>query len=399
MVVTRRLVQLAFLVLSLVGVYVVQGHTERWCPFGGVEALYMYYQQGNLLCSLGVSNFYILAAVLILALLARRTFCGYACPVGTISEWLQAGARRVGLKPLRVPVALDRLLGLLKYAVLAVVLYFTWRVSELIFRGFDPCYALISRHGTDITVWAYVVSGAIVLASLLITVPFCRWFCPMAAVFAPFSRLGFTRVQRHTDVCTDCGHCARACPMAIPVDKLGQVTTADCTSCLDCVAACPLGPHRPKGAAKPALTWGPPGRTGRRWPQAVAIGLLLACLGAGVAATSLFPMASFVRTRGSPPASTESVRLTVEGVLCRHSTEIFVEYLWRTDEYAIPGYLKVEAWPAPEAGVVQITFDPTQTNASAIRHAIVEPAFDEATGRWIFSSYKIVGYDPLADDD
>lgn len=398
MVLTRRFIQLAFLVLTVVGVFFVQGHTERWCPFGGVEAAYMYIQQGNLLCSLGVSNFYMLAAVLLLALLARRVFCGYACPVGTISEWLQAIARRVGLKPRRVPQTLDRVLALLKYAVLAVILYFTWQVGELVFRGYDPCYALISRHGTDITIWAYVVSGVIVLASLFLTVPFCRWFCPLAAVFAPFSRFGLTRVQRHADACTDCGHCSRACPMAIPVDKMRQVTVSHCTSCLDCVAACPLGPHRPKGAERPALTWGPPSRSGRRWPQAVAIGLLLACLGGGVAATTWFPLASFVVTHGTPPARTDSIRLTVQGVQCRHSSEMFVKYLSRADEFAIPGYLRVEAWPAPDGGVVQITFDPAQTNAAAIKHAIVEPTFDETTGRWNFSNYTIVGYDPLADE-
>ena len=313
MVLARRVVQLAFLALTVVGVFVVQGHTERWCPFGGVEAAYVYIQQGNLLCSLGVSNFYMLGAVLLLALLARRAFCGYACPVGTLSEWLHAVARRVGLKPLRVSATLDRVLTLLKYPVLAVILVFTWRIGELIFRGFDPCYALLSRHGTDITAWAYVVSGTIALASLVITVPFCRWLCPLAAVFAPFSRFGLARVQRHTETCTDCGKCGRACPMAIPVDKVAQVTVAHCTSCLDCVAACPLGPHRTKGAAQPALTWGFPGRTGRRWPQAVAIGLLFACLGGGVAATTVFPLASFVRTHGTPPARTDSLRLTVQG--------------------------------------------------------------------------------------
>ena len=73
------------------------------------------------------------------------------------------------------------MLALLKYAVLAIILYATWSTGELLFRGYDPCYALISRHGEDITFWAYAVAGAIVVASLVIVVPFCRWFCPLAA--------------------------------------------------------------------------------------------------------------------------------------------------------------------------------------------------------------------------
>ena len=76
----------------------------------------------------------------------------------------------------------DRVLSLGKYVVLAVVLYLTYRAGELIFRGFDPCYALISKHGEDITFWTYAVSGAVLAGSLVSSVPFCRWLCPLAAV-------------------------------------------------------------------------------------------------------------------------------------------------------------------------------------------------------------------------
>ena len=163
MITTRRVVQLGFLALTIVGVYVVRGNAERWCPFGGVEALYTYATEGNLTCSLGVSNFFILGGVLAITLLLRRAFCGYMCPIGTISEWLRRAAAHLGIKTGRIPYALDRGLSLLKYGVLAIILYYTYTTAELMFRGFDPCYALISRHGEDITLWTYVVSGAILV--------------------------------------------------------------------------------------------------------------------------------------------------------------------------------------------------------------------------------------------
>ena len=53
----------------------------------------------------------------------------------------------VGPNRLATPcAAADRLLSVMKYVVLVVILAATYRAGELIFRGFDPCYALISRH-------------------------------------------------------------------------------------------------------------------------------------------------------------------------------------------------------------------------------------------------------------
>ena len=209
---TRRLIQLSFLLLVLVGVFVVGGNCERWCPFGGVEALYTYVAEGDMLCSLGTANFFILGGVLSMTILLRRAFCGYVCPIGTLSEWIYALGRWLRLPALRTASAVDRVLSLSKYVVLGVILFFTWRAGELLFRGYDPCYALISRHGADITLWAYVVAGAVVLGSAVMAVPFCRWFCPLAAVLQPFSRFGLTRVKRDVNACTaiDCGPIASA---------------------------------------------------------------------------------------------------------------------------------------------------------------------------------------------
>ena len=192
----RYLVQAAFLALTVAAVFFLGANAERWCPFGGVEAIYTYLHEGNLVCSLGVSNFYVLAGVLVTALLLRRVFCSHVCPIGTVSEWVKRGAAAFGAGTVRVPPVLDRVLSLLKYAVLGVILYYTWRLGELVFRGYDPCYALISRHGEDITFWAYVIAGSIAAASLFLTVPFCRWLCPLAAVLNPLSRFAPARVRR-----------------------------------------------------------------------------------------------------------------------------------------------------------------------------------------------------------
>ncbi len=68
---TRRVIQGSFLAITLVGVFVLGANCELWCPFGGVEAIYEYTTRGTMLCSLGVSNFYILGGVLLMTLLTR----------------------------------------------------------------------------------------------------------------------------------------------------------------------------------------------------------------------------------------------------------------------------------------------------------------------------------------
>ena len=387
---TRRWIQGALLGLVIASVLTGGVNCERWCPFGGVEGLYTYALEGNMVCSLSTSNFFILVGVLVSTLLLRRAFCGYMCPLGTISEWVYATGRHWKMPALKVPPKVERYLALLKYLGLAVILALTWRAGELIFRGFDPCYALISRHGADITHWAYVVSGGIVFASLFLSLPFCRWLCPFAAVLNPFSRFAVSRIVRHTESCRDCGLCAKKCPMAIPVDRLDRVTAARCTSCLNCVTVCPAG-----RAETPALTWGFPRPVDRRWARAALLTVLLVCTSAAVAGAYLFPLPSFIKSRGTPPRQMASVTLDVENLTCRGRANLLVYFLERDDLFAVPGYLKLEAWPQTGWAPIRISYDPELTDETALLQAITEPYFESAAGHWRSSPFRIAGYDPL----
>ncbi len=385
---TRRWAQAVALGLTVVGVFVVRGNAERWCPFGGVETAYAYIVEGNTLCSVGVANFFVLGAVLLSLLLLRRAFCSHACPVGTISEWVGAGARRLGLKERKVPRAVDAVLSRAKYGVLVGVLLVTWQVGELWFRGACPAYALLGRHGADITAWAYVTSGAILVGSLFVSLPFCRWLCPLAAVMNPLSRLGRARVQRDPGSCVGCGRCTRACPMGIPVDEVAAVTHARCTLCLACVGTCPTRGGR-------SLSLGVAGAPGRRLSARAVAGTLAVVLGAGVVAAFAFPLPSFRWRRGDLPAAEASLRLDVGDLSCRGRANLFVYFLDRDDDLAVAGPLRLEAWPAPGTGEARIAYDPAVTDVDAIRAALSEPVMDPVAGIFRMSPFRIAGYDPL----
>lgn len=386
---TRRTLQAAFLVLTVVGVFVVQGNAERWCPFGGLETVYTYVTEGNTLCSVGVSNLFVVVAVLASVLLLRRAFCSHVCPVGTLQEWMRTLGRRLGWrKPLAVPTGLDAALSLLKYAVLVFFLWITWQAGELLFRGYCPAYALLGRHGEDITTWAYVVSGGILVGGLFLTVPFCRWLCPLAAVMNPLAKVGLVHVARDPGSCADCGKCARACPMAIPVDEIDQIEHARCTACGECVSSCPT-----RGRGTLALRWR--GATGRIVRPAVVAGLLLLVLGVGVAGATLFPLPSFRWSRGEVPDDAALLEMTVGELSCRGRANLFVYFLERDDDLHVEGPLRLEAWPSPAGGEAKIWYDPAQTDAQAIRAAIAEAYFDYDAGMSRPSPFVVPGYDPL----
>jgi ferredoxin len=297
--------------------------------------------------------------------------------------------RKVGLASLAVPGRLDAVLASLKYVVLVVVLFFTWQASELVFRGYCPAYALLGRHGEDITFWAYVISGGILLLSVVVTVPFCRWLCPLAAVMNPLSRFGLARVRRDAGACIDCGKCARACPMGIPVHAVDTVTHARCTTCLDCVDACPTRGRR-------TLAWRLPGPRRRVLPRGALTGVLLLLLGGAVAFAHFLPLPSFRWSRGEASPETAVLELAVHDLSCRGRANLLVYYLERDDDLALPGSIRLEAWPGPGAARARVVYDPAKVDADLIRTAITEPYYDYGLGTFRMSPFQIEGYDPLA---
>ena len=176
--------------------------------------------------------------------------------------------------------------------------------------------------------------------------------------------------------------------MAIPVDRLRQVTAARCTSCMSCVDACPSG--------RSSLHWGPPARLGRRWSQAALVAILLGSTTGAVAAAVLFPLPSFVKTNTvAAPAETATARLKVTDLTCRGRANLLFWFIERDDLYALPGYVKLEAWPGPGAADVHVSYDTAKTNEQAVKQAITEPYFDLIEERWRESPFAVEGYDPL----
>jgi NapH/MauN family ferredoxin-type protein len=230
------------IILGLV-VYLALGFGKRsfetFCPFGGMESLWGLFRAGEFSCALGPLNLSMLIAALILALVAKKAFCGWACPIGFLSELMgRFGGIAWKSRPEINPKA-NGWLKLLRYVVLILSLYFTYKLGELILRGFDPFYVIFSGFGHGTLGWiTWLTLAVIVIGAFFIPMFFCRYLCPLGATFDPVSRLGVIKIVRDQNLCTECGDCGAACPHAIKPHEMIKVRHRDCTNCLECVDAC-----------------------------------------------------------------------------------------------------------------------------------------------------------------
>jgi len=217
---------------------------EGWLPIAGLMNLKYWLVSGHL-PQVHPAALFLLLTFLAMAFLFRKAFCSWLCPVGTISEYLWRAGKKMFKRNFHLPRWLDLPLRGLKYFLLG---FFVWAISSMSTAGIrdfmQSPYGLIAdvkmlnffRH---IGETGLIVLGIFVLASIFIQNFWCRFLCPYGALLGLTSWLSPTRIRRNTETCIDCAKCTKACPAALPVDKLVQIRSVECTGCLECVAVCP----------------------------------------------------------------------------------------------------------------------------------------------------------------
>ena len=183
------------------------------------------------------------AAVISFAL--RKSFCGWFCPVGTLSEWLWKLGRKIFRKNYRLPLWLDYPLRSLKYLLLAFFVWTIFSMSRLAILAFlgSPYYKMsdvkMLFFFTQMSGTTGVVLVILVLASLIIRNSWCRYLCPYGALMGLFALLSPTRVQRNPETCIDCKLCSEVCPYHLTVDRKLRIVSPECNGCMDCTLVCP----------------------------------------------------------------------------------------------------------------------------------------------------------------
>jgi polyferredoxin len=230
---------------------------EGYLPIAGMMNLKYWLLTGHV-PAMHPAAMFLLLTFLAIAFLFRKAFCSWLCPVGTISENLWRVGQKIFPRGFPLPRWLDIPLRGLKYFLLG---FFLWAVSTMsapAIAGFmHSPYGVIA----DVKMLNFfrflgetgaIVLGVLALASVFVQNFWCRYLCPYGALLGITSLLSPVRIRRSPDACIDCAKCAKACPSALPVDKLVTVKSAECTGCLECVAVCPA-----EGALQMALpVWG-----------------------------------------------------------------------------------------------------------------------------------------------
>ena len=198
------------------------------CPIGAIQNVVVGVTDATYALPYPVIVFFLLP--LGFALFFGRVLCGGVCPLGAVQEL-------VVLKPIQVPPRLDKALGLLKYAYLAVAVYFAALPAaerDFVICRFDPFVGMFRMNGPG----GVLMFGAVLLiGGMFLGRPYCRYLCPYGALLAIVSRVSWRGVTIAGEKELDCGLCANACPYGA-IEKMRAVR-ASCLFCARCYEACP----------------------------------------------------------------------------------------------------------------------------------------------------------------
>ena len=211
------------------------------CPLGALQ---------NALASSGArAPLYVPGILMLFGLTLGRTVCGWLCPMGMIQELIhKLPVPKIGKN------SVTRILSRFKYVILAlfaVGIPLFYSIRHLPVPGFCKyiCPAgtlegaaalLVHPANADklsllgkLFTWKFMILVIICLACAFLYRPFCRFLCPLGAIYGLFAKLSVLGVRVEPSKCTGCGKCVRSCRMDIR-----HVGDHECIHCGECVDVC-----------------------------------------------------------------------------------------------------------------------------------------------------------------
>ena len=192
---------------------------------------------------------WMLVATVPATVLVGRFFCGFFCSFGAVQDLLWFGSHRLralfpGKRNLKKA---DRIFRFAKYAVLFYFIIFVWSgVTAVKTTGPWQVFGQYVSFGHWPGLKPLLSVGGILLlvifiGSLFVQRFFCRYFCPMGAIYSLISQASFLKIDKPRDGCGKCHLCTSKCPMGMDLTKKDRIAGGECISCQKCVSWCPKG--------------------------------------------------------------------------------------------------------------------------------------------------------------
>ena len=220
------------------------------CP-GAITACPLGSLQNALAASKTKLPTYIIGIILLYSIILGRTICGFLCPMGLIQELLYK-IKSPKLRKNKV----TRILSYFKYVLLVVLviilpLIYAFQQTSLPLPGFckyicpagtlEGAIGLLSHPGNadffgmlgPLFTWKFFLLVIFVTASIFIFRFFCRFFCPLGALYGFFNKLSIIGVQVDMSKCDHCNVCINTCKMDIK-----EVGDHECIQCGECTKVC-----------------------------------------------------------------------------------------------------------------------------------------------------------------
>lgn len=198
----------------------------------------------------GKLPFYVVGTIMLFGALFGRMICSFLCPFGFIQELLY---KIPGPKLKKNAVTRHLTVG--KYVVLVVfviampyILYLTTGLGSPAFCKYI-CPAGTLEAGIPLVLmnedlqsiigfifnWKMTLLAIFLLSAIFVYRAFCRFICPLGALYSFFNRIALFGVRVDDDICIHCDACVRFCKMDVK-----EVNDRECIRCGECIAVCPV---------------------------------------------------------------------------------------------------------------------------------------------------------------